>query len=84
MSSPKLASPVIYTRVIPGENLVMRGVYVYECPLCRKRFRYDDPYEPACSGPSESRDEHPLEVMRLVAKVPMKISIQGIPAILEK
>jgi hypothetical protein len=57
---------VPYTRVIPGTQLVKRGVYVYQCPLCRARFRYDDPYEPICTGPSPSRDEHAPEVMRLI------------------
>jgi hypothetical protein len=67
--------PVPYTRVVPGTQLVTRGVYVFECPLCKKRFRFDDPYEPLCSGPSESRDDHSPEVMRLVTTVEQKITL---------
>jgi hypothetical protein len=51
--------------LIPGQQLITRGVYVYVCPVCRKTFRYDDRYEPICTGPSEMRDEHPPVVMRL-------------------
>lgn len=69
--------PVPYTKIIPGTQLVTRGVYVFECPLCRKRFRSDEPYEPACTGPSENRDDHPMEVMRLVKKVAPKIILNG-------
>ena len=42
-----------------------RKTYVFTCPVCQKRFKSDEPGEPCCTGPSESRDEHPMEVMRL-------------------
>lgn len=55
-----------YTRFIPGKNLITKGVFLYECPTCKKQFRYDDPYEPICTGPSENRDEHPPQIMRQI------------------
>jgi hypothetical protein len=42
-----------------------RKVYTFACPVCRKLFRSDESGEPCCTGPSESRDEHPMEVMHL-------------------
>jgi hypothetical protein len=81
---PAPTFPVPYTRVIPGTQLLKQGVYLYECPLCKKRFRYDDPYEPICSGPSESRDDHPPEVMRLVSKVAPRLLVQGVPSTSEE
>lgn len=77
MNTPKPAFPVIYTRVVPGTQLVTRGVYVFECPVCSKRFRHDDPYGPMCTGPSEMRDEHPPEVMRLIKRDAPKIFSPG-------
>ncbi len=41
-------------------------VYVFACRICRKRFEMDEPGEPVCSGPNESADDHPHELMRLV------------------
>ena len=41
--------------------------YVFVCPICRKFFTTDEPGEPLCTGPSETRDEHELQVMRLHA-----------------
>lgn len=67
----------IYTRFIPGENLITKGIYVYHCPTCRKTFRYDDCYEPICTGPSENRDDHPPEIMRRV-KTDEKKTILGV------
>jgi len=79
MSSPN--KPLLqYTRVVPGTQLVTRGVYVYECPICRKRFRYDDAYEPLCTGPSENRDDHAPTLMRLVKTDAAKIISQGSPS----
>jgi hypothetical protein len=66
MNTPKPGLSSIYTRVIPGIQLVKRGVYVYECPECKNRFRFDDLYEPICTGPSANRDEHTPRVMRLL------------------
>lgn len=43
-----------------------RRTYVFGCPVCRKRIRFDAPGEPCCTGPSETRDEHELTVMRLL------------------
>lgn len=53
--------PTIYT---PGQSLLRVCVYVYRCPLCGHQFRYDDPYEPMCTGPHWT-DEHAPEIMRL-------------------
>lgn len=39
------------------------GAWTFVCPVCAKRFRWDDPVEPLCTGPSESRDEHEPTVM---------------------
>ena len=41
-------------------------VYVFCCPLCEKVFEHDEPGEPCCTGPSESRDEHEMTLMHLV------------------
>lgn len=54
------------TNIIPGTQLIAKGVYIFECPLCKKRWRGDDAYSPVCTGPSENRDDHAPEVMRLV------------------
>jgi hypothetical protein len=76
MSSPK--RPLLtYTRVVPGSHLVTRGVYIYECPACRKLFRFDDPYEPVCTGPSENRDDHSPTVMKLLRKEPALLFSRG-------
>lgn len=75
MNTSKPIFPVAYTRVVPGKSLVKRGVYVFKCPLCQKLFRTDEPYEPVCTGPSENRDDHAPEVMRLVKKDAPKISV---------
>lgn len=45
----------------------MKPTYIFDCPMCSKRFKSDEPGEPCCTGPSESRDDHPMEVMRLVS-----------------
>ncbi len=52
--------------LIPGTQCITEGIYVFQCPVCAKRFRYDDPYEPTCTGPSEMRDDHPPTVMKIV------------------
>lgn len=44
-----------------------KRVYTFRCPECRKFFRAEEPGEPCCTGPSEMRDDHPMEVMRLVS-----------------
>ncbi len=41
-------------------------VFIYQCPVCHKRIRWKDKYEPGCTGPSESRHDHPPVVMRLL------------------
>lgn len=41
-------------------------IYVYVCPLCKKRWRSDSPNEPCCTGPSENRDDHEMTVMHLL------------------
>jgi hypothetical protein len=75
MNSLEPLAPIPYTRVVPGTQLVTRGVYLFQCPVCRKFFRHDDPYGPACTGPSENRDDHPLQVMLLVEKKAPKIFV---------
>lgn len=62
LPKPLFAPPPILIR--PGEHLRLVKVYVYRCPLCGNEFRYDDPYEPLCSGPRWT-DDHAPEVMRL-------------------
>lgn len=42
---------------------VMEDVFIYRCPLCGARFRFDDFYEPMCTGPHPSQDDHAPEVM---------------------
>lgn len=79
MNTPDL----IYTRFIPGKNLITRGVYLYECPTCRKQFRFDDPYEPICTGPSENHDDHPPKIMKLLRKEPVKICLQPLQLTLQ-
>jgi len=46
--------------------LTRADVYVFGCPICHKEYRSDEPGEPCCTGPSETRDEHVLEVMHLL------------------
>ena len=43
-----------------------KGVNVYRCPVCRKEFRHDDEFEPACTGWNETTDDHPMTVMEFV------------------
>lgn len=53
-------------RVLAGEQEFVSGkVYTFRCPTCRKHFQTDEPGEPMCTGPSESRDEHPSKMMVL-------------------
>lgn len=44
----------------------MNVTYTFVCPMCSKRFTSDQPGEPCCTGPSEMRDDHPMETMRLL------------------
>lgn len=44
----------------------MKHSYVFGCPVCRKVIGFDEPGEPMCTGPSETRDEHEMTVMRLL------------------
>jgi hypothetical protein len=71
--TPRFAPPP--TLYLPGESLVSTGVYRYACPLCHREFRYDDPYEPICTGPGW-RDSHPPEVMRRLETVAPRAVIQ--------
>jgi hypothetical protein len=43
----------------------VKKVYTFVCPVCLKKFTYDELGEPMCTGPSEMRDEHVPTVMRL-------------------
>lgn len=56
-------SQAMPARVQRAETLRKRGINVYRCPVCRKVFRHDDEYEPVCTGPDETRDDHPMTVM---------------------
>lgn len=51
---------------VPRAGLYLRrsGVSVYRCPVCGNEFRFDDRYEPACTG-AGATDDHPLAVMKL-------------------
>ena len=53
---------------VPRAQTYMRekGVNVYLCPVCRKEVRFDDAYEPACTGPNETTDDHPMTPMEFV------------------
>lgn len=46
----------------PGLALLKKGVYLFQCPVCQNLFRYDDPYEPMCTGPG-ALDQHEPTVM---------------------
>ena len=61
------------SRVLSAGTLREKGVNVYRCPVCRKEFRYDDEYEPACTGPNETTDDHPMTVMELVRVTERKL-----------
>lgn len=58
------------SRVTEAETLRQDGVNVYRCPVCHKEFRHDDEYEPMCTGPSETTDDHPMTVMQFVGVSP--------------
>jgi hypothetical protein len=47
-------------------HLRHRGVNIFRCPVCRKEFRHNDEFEPACTGPNETTDDHPMTVMTFV------------------
>ena len=49
-----------------GPQRIDGDAFTYVCPVCRKRFRYGMNFEPLCTGPSESLDEHAPMVMRMV------------------
>jgi hypothetical protein len=42
-----------------------KATYLFRCPVCRKTFRSDEPWEPCCTGPSEMRHDHEMTVMHL-------------------
>ena len=53
-------------RVLEGTQEFVSGkVYTFACPTCRKHFKSDEPGEPMCTGPSETRDDHPAVTMLL-------------------
>jgi hypothetical protein len=47
------------------KHALRKVTYVFRCPVCCKEFETDEPGEPCCTGPNESSDDHPHEVMRL-------------------
>lgn len=59
------------THLVPAiaraDDLRQKQVNVFACPVCHKRVRTDHEMEPACTGPSETRDDHPMAVMVRVA-----------------
>lgn len=68
-------------RVISGKQTYTHGkVYTFRCPECRNEFTYDAPGEPVCTGPSESRDDHPSSVMRLIRVVSLDKREKHVPA----
>jgi hypothetical protein len=46
-------------------------VWNFTCEMCGKKFRYDQPGEPLCTGPSETVDVHPPEAMLLLSVEPV-------------
>jgi hypothetical protein len=42
-------------------------IYIFRCPVCKKKVRFGYPFEPCCTGPSEARDDHEMTVMLLHA-----------------
>lgn len=53
------------TLIVPRQVVRVKDVFIYRCPLCGNEFRYDDRYEPMCTGPGW-QDTHVPEVMRLL------------------
>lgn len=51
---------------IPGLRVHTRGVIVYRCPVCRNEHRSDDEYEPICTGPNATLDDHEPAMMAVV------------------
>lgn len=65
------ASQALPSRVPVAQTAMReRGVNVFACPVCRKEFRQDDEFEPMCTGPNETQDDHPMTVMQLVRVEP--------------
>jgi hypothetical protein len=60
----------------PREEVIKQDVFLHRCLLCGREERSDDKYGPACTGPSWT-DEHPMEPMAFVGKVPRKLIIPG-------
>jgi hypothetical protein len=59
-------------RYIIGKQAYPHGKsWTFQCPTCAKFFTYDQPGEPMCTGPSESRDDHDQILMLLVSVQPV-------------
>lgn len=59
-------------RYLIGKQVFPHGkVWNFKCPSCGKAFRHDQPGEPLCTGPSETRDEHEPEAMLLESVLPV-------------
>lgn len=74
---PDLPSPIFRPPsavTVPGMHRIISGVYVFTCPLCAREFRYDDPYEPMCTGPSWT-DDHAPEVMRMIRREVRRVMV---------
>ena len=70
MDAPVFTPPP--TLLIPGQQVTSTGVYVFTCPLCGKFERFDDRYEPFCTGPG-ALDTHFPEVMVCVGTDAAKV-----------
>lgn len=57
--------PQVLTVSHPFRDISTAKIYTFTCPECHKFFRTLDPGEPMCTGPSESRDDHEMILMRL-------------------
>jgi hypothetical protein len=72
LDAPVFTPPPILIR--PGQEMRTVMVNVFRCPLCRNVFRYEDRYEPMCTGPG-SQDSHAPEVMRFISVEPRRVQV---------
>ncbi len=61
--------------IIPGTQLITKGVYLFECSVCHTRFRYDDPFGPMCTGPNPNQDEHTPTLMKMIRREEQKVLV---------
>ena len=72
---------MVPARVLSADELRAKRVNVYRCPVCRKEFRTDHEFEPACTGPNETTDDHPMTVMEYVRTDEPKLALVEVPAL---